>query len=219
MPKRQVIVVGLGRFGARVARTLYRMGHDVLGIDTNEQLVQALVGQITYPVKADATSEAVLRELGAPNFDAAVIAIGSDVQASIMCTVLLKSIGMPYIVARARDDLHGRTLARVGANRIVYPEQEMGERVARSLFTPDVLEYMEVAPAFGISKVRLPESFHGITLKEAGLSGPRDKYGLAVLAIRRGKDVILLPSEDERIQPDDTFILAGKDDRLERLRE
>jgi trk system potassium uptake protein TrkA len=213
------MVIGLGRFGARVARTLYQMGHDVLGIDINEHLVQGMVGQITYPVKADATNETVLRELGAHRFDAAVVAIGSDVQASIMCTVLLRSMGTPYIVARARDDLHGRTLAHVGANRVVYPEQEMGERVARRLFTPDVLEYMEVAPGFGISKVRLPQAFHGLTLKEAGLSGPRDKYGLAVLAIRRGKEVILLPSEDERIQPEDTVILAGKDDRLERLGE
>jgi len=217
MAKKQVVVVGLGRFGSNVARTLYQMGHDVLGVDTNERLVQDVMSEVTYAVKGDATNENVLRELGVPNFDAAVVAIGSNVEANIMSTVLLRSLGVPYVASRARNQLHGQTLDRLGANQVVYPEREMGSRVARSLFNPDVTEYMALAPGFGISKIRSPEALQGQTLKDAGLAGSRDKYSLFVLAIRRGKDLILLSSEEERVQQGDLLILANKDETLERL--
>ena len=217
MAKKQVVVIGLGRFGSNVARTLYRMGHDVLAMDLDERLVQEVMADVTYAVKADATNGAVLRELGVPSFDAAVVAVGSDVEANIMCTVLLKSIGVPYVAARARTPLHGEALDRVGANHVVHPEREMGSRVARSLFNPDVIEYMELAAGFGISKMRAPSALEGLTLKEAGLSGTRDKYSLSILAVRRGKDLILLPSEEERLHPGDLLVLANKDDMLERL--
>jgi trk system potassium uptake protein TrkA len=179
--------------------------------------VQAAMGHVTYPVQGDATQEAVLRELGIPNFDMAVVAIGSNVEASIMTTVLLKSMGIPLIVAKAKTQLHGQTLERVGADVVVHPEQETGERVARGLFHPEVQEYMEIAPNFGISKVKASALTTNRTLKEAGLTGARDKYGLAVLAIRRGKDVILLPSEDERIQEEDILVLASKEEMLDKL--
>lgn len=218
MSKKQVVVIGLGRFGSNVARTLYGMNHDVLAIDNDERVVQEVTGFVTYPVKTDATSEAALRELGVPNFDIAIVAIGSDIQASIMVTVLLKSLEVPYIVARARNDLHGQILGRVGANRVVYPEREMGVRVARNIFNPEVLEYMDLAPDFGISKVKIPDQFHRQTLREAGLAGARDKYGLAVLAVRRGKDLILLPSEEERLQKGDLLVISGRDEHLEKLR-
>ncbi|MBI4233370.1 MAG: TrkA family potassium uptake protein [Chloroflexi bacterium] len=217
MPRRQVVVIGLGRFGSNVAKTLYKMGHDVLAIDNDDRVVQEMMGQVTYPVKADATSEATLRELGVPNFDVAVVAIGSNIQASIMATVLMKSLGVPYILGRARNDLHGQTLERVGAHRVVYPEQEMGVGVARNLFNPDVLEYMELGPSFGVSKVKLPDKLHQLTMREAGLAGARDKYGLAVIAIRRGKELILLPSEEERLRQGDLLVVAARDELLEKL--
>jgi trk system potassium uptake protein TrkA len=217
MAKKQVIVIGLGRFGSNVARTLYRMGHDVLAVDLDERLVQEVMADVTYAVKADATNEAVLRELGVLNFDSAVVAVGSDIEANVMCTVLLKGLGVPYIAARARTLLHGKALERVGADRVIYPEREMGSRVARTLFNPDVLEYMELAAGFGISKMKAPPALEGLTLKEAGLSGTRDKYSLSILAVRRGKDLILLPSEEERLRSGDQLILANKDDMLDRL--
>lgn len=217
MAKKQIVVVGLGRFGTSIATTLYQMGHDVLAIDTDERLVQETMGQVTYAVRGDATNEAVLRELGAPDFDIAVVAIGSAMEASIMATVLCKSLGVGIVVARARNQLHGQTLERVGANLVVYPEQERGVRIARTLFHPDVLEYMEVAPNFGISKMKVPNEMFNRTLKEAGLSTGRDKYGLAVLFVRRGKEFILLPSEEERLRPGDLLVLASSDDRLDRL--
>ncbi len=217
MPNQQIVVIGLGRFGSSVAYTLYQMGHDVLALESDQTRVQAAMGHVTYPVQGDATEEAVLRELGIPNFDMAVVAIGSNLESSIMSTVLLKSMGVPHIVARAKTQLHGQTLERVGADVIVHPEQETGEHVARGLFHPEVQDFMEVAPNFGISKVKASPQTVNRTLKEAGLTGARDKYGLAVLAIRRGKDVILLPSEDERIQKEDTLVLASKEDMLDKL--
>ena len=217
MPNQQIVVIGLGRFGSSVAYTLYQMGHDVLALESDQTRMQAAMGHVTYPVQGDATEEAVLRELGIPNFDMAVVAIGSNLESSIMSTVLLKSMGVPHIVARAKSQLHGQTLERVGADVIVHPEQETGEHVARGLFHPEVQDFMEVAPNFGISKVKASPQTVNRTLKEAGLTGARDKYGLAVLAIRRGKDVILLPSEDERIQKEDTLVLASKEDMLDKL--
>ena len=217
MANQQIVVIGLGRFGSSVAYTLYQMGHDVLALESDQSRMQAAMGHVTYPVQGDATEEAVLRELGIPNFDMAVVAIGSNLESSIMSTVLLKSMGVPHIVARAKTQLHGQTLERVGADVIVHQEQETGEHVARGLFHPEVQDFMEVAPNFGISKVKASPQTTNRTLKEAGLTGARDKYGLAVLAIRRGKDVILLPSEDERIQKEDTLVLASKEDMLDKL--
>ena len=216
MPRRQVVVAGLGRFGSNVATTLFQMGHDVLALDRDERVVQELMGQVTYSAIADATSEAALRELGVPNFDAAVVTMG-DVQANLMATVLLKSLGLPNIVARAQSALHGQTLLRIGANRVVYPEQETGVRTAHSLFTPDVLEYMELGAGMGISKLQIPRRYVNLTLRDAGLA-TRDKYHATVLAIRRGNDLLFLPAEDERLRPNDVLIVAAQDEILERLR-
>lgn len=217
MARKQVIVIGLGRFGSNVTRTLYQHGHDVLAIDTEETLVQEVMGYSTYAVKADGTNEAVLRELGVDNFDAAVMAIGSNILASILGTVLLKSLGVPYIVTRARNHLHGQTLEKVGADHVVYPEQETGVRTARSLFNPDVTEYMELGPSFGLSKIKAGESLKGFTLKEAGIAESRDRYSLSVLAIHRGRDVIILPSEEEKIQLGDELVISGTDVLIEKL--
>ena len=217
MARKQIVVIGLGRFGSSAVQTLYEMGHDVLGIDTDEVRVQEVLGKATYSVRGDATNEAVLRELGVPNFDVGIVAIGSDIQSNIMTTVLLKSFGLAQVVARATNQLHGQTLERIGADRVVYPEQQMGLRVARNLFNPGVLEYMEVGANFGVSKLRVPDAMSEQTLKEAGLTGARDKYGLAVLAIRRGQKVIHLPAEEERLQPGDVLIIASETERLEKL--
>ena len=124
--KKQVVVVGLGRFGSSVARELYEKGHDVLAIDTGETSVQELLGHVTYAVKADATNESVLEELAVSTFDVGVVAIGADMQSSILVTLLLKSIGVPFVIARAKNQLHGDTLERIGVDKVVYPAQEMG---------------------------------------------------------------------------------------------
>ena len=215
--KKQVAVIGLGRFGSSIAKELYQLGHDVLGIDLNEKNVQDMLGHVTIGVTADATNETVLKELGLPNFDVAVVAIGSDMQASILVTVILKDVGIPFIVTRAINELHGNAVERVGADKVVYPEQEMGRRLAHIGFEPGLLDYMEVAPNYGITKQRPPEQIIKRTLEEAGLAGPRDKYGIAVLGIRRGREYFLVPAKDEEIRPGDILIVAGNNEQLSKI--
>lgn len=212
--KKQVVVIGLGRFGSAVSKDLYQMGHDVLAIDLDESKVQDLLGSVTYAVKADATNESVLKELGISNFDVGLVAISSDLQASILITVILKDLGIPFIVARAINQLHGTTLDRVGADKIVYPEQEMGSRLAHIGFEPGILDYVEIGNNYGISKLRPPEWMVKLTLEEIGLAGSRDKYGVAIIGIRRGRDFILLPAIEERIEPGDILVVAGSTEKL-----
>ncbi|MBI4308151.1 MAG: TrkA family potassium uptake protein [Chloroflexi bacterium] len=216
MAKKQVAVIGLGRFGSSVARTLYQIGHDVLAIDNNDKAVQSLVGQVTYPVKADATDEAALREMGVSNFDVAVVAIGGDLQSSLLTTVLLKRLGVPYLIARAQNELHGATLEKLGADNVVYPEGDMGVQVAHSLGYKNVLDYTVVGQNYGVVKLKLPDRYVGMTLEEAGLS-LQSKSSIAALLVKRGNDVILMPDRFERIQEGDIFVVAGKDEQLEKL--
>ena len=215
--KRQVVVIGLGRFGSAAARSLYNLGHDVLAIDRDINRVQDIMGQATHAVTGDATDEALFKELGIPDYDVAIVSIGSDIVSSIMASVLLKTLGVPYVISRARNDLHGNTLERIGVDRVVHAEAEMGVRVAHSLFNPNVQEYLELTPNFGVSKMRVPKSYINMSLKELGFSNPRDKYGLAVLAVRRGKDITLNPDTNDTLQEGDWLVLAGRDELLDKL--
>ncbi len=214
----QVAVVGMGRFGVSLARELYRIGHDVLIVDREEGSTQQMMGQVTYAVTGNSTSMEFLDEIGIRNMDTAVIAIGSDIQSSVLTTVLLKrTFELPHVVARATSELHGKTLEAVGADRVIYPEQETGLRTARNLFQRDVLEHMELTREFGFSKINVPAGMVGSTLEEAGLSTSRDRYGAAVIAIRRGREPILSPSKDESLRAGDQLIVAGPESTLERL--
>ncbi len=215
--KKQVAVIGLGRFGSSVATSLYNLGHDVLAMDQDEDRVQGVTGQVTYPVAGNGTNEAVLKELGIPDYDAAVIAIGSDLVASVMTCVLLKTMDIGYIVARAHDDLHGNVLERIGVDKVVFAETEMGTRLAHNLFNQNVQEYLQLGPNYGFSRMRVTDEWIDKTLKELGFSGPRGKYGLAVLAIKRGNDITLNPDTDERLRKGDLLVMAGKDELLEGL--
>jgi trk system potassium uptake protein TrkA len=216
--KKQVCVIGMGRFGATVARELYQSGHDVLAIDNEESKIQDMLGQVTYAVRADATNESVLRELGVSDFDVAIVALGSEnIQASILITVLLKSLSIPFIIARAATQVHGDALERIGADKVVYPEAESARRVAHIDFNAGIVDFMELAPGSGISKVHPPEGMMRHTLEMAGLGGPQGKYGVVVLAIRRGRSYILNPSKDEEIKPGDQLIIAGRNDQIAKL--
>ena len=183
--KKQVAVIGIGRFGRSVATELYNLGHDVLAIDKIEDRVQDMLGKVTYPVSGDATNESTLRELGIASYDAAIVAIGSDTVSSLMTSVLLKSIGVPYVVARAQDELQRNALQRIQVDKTLLAEQEMGSQLAHNLFNPNVIEYMGMTSNYGISKVEVSEIQKGKSLKELNIGTSRDKYNLTALGIIR----------------------------------
>ena len=216
--KKQVCVIGLGRFGATISQELYQSGHDVLAIDVDEAKVQNQLGRATYSVRADATNESILKELDVADYDVCIVSLGSEnVQASILVTVLLKDLGVPFIIARAANELHGSTLERIGVDRVVYPEAESARRTAHVGFDTGVIDYMPIVPDFGISKLRPPEEMLGHTLEEAGLAGSADRHGISVLAIRRGRTSFLHPAKDEEIKAGDVLIVAATNEQLGKI--
>ena len=210
----QVAVIGLGRFGTTVATTLYQMGHDVLAIDVDPFKVQELAGQVTYAVAADASDESSLKELGIEKFEYAVVAIGSNTEASIMVSVLLKSLQIDVVVARAVTKLQGETLDRIEVDKVVYPETDMGRMLAHDLFLPGIEQYMELTSTYGISKIKVPTRFISQTLKNSNFNNLRDRYGVALIAIQRGEDIILNPDENQTLTSNDTLIIAGPDEKI-----
>ena len=214
-----VAVIGLGRFGTTVARSLYQLDHQVLAIDRDERAIHDVSPYVTEAVQADSTDEATLRDVGVKTCDVALVTIGGDVPTSIMTTVLLKNIGVPYVVARAHNDLHAATLQRLGVDKIVSPESETGARLAHSLTYPTVVDYLEVARDYGISKVAAPDSFVGKTLEDLGLNARRQSEGVSVLLIRRGNNqVVTSPDRFEKVLRGDVLVLSGRDEALERLK-
>ena len=215
MAGEQVMVIGLGRFGSAVARELELLGHQVLAIDRGEQQVNEIAADVTHALQLDAADEAALRSAGAGDFGSAIVAISSDAEPSIFATMVLKRLGVENVIAKAGSLLHGEILARVGADRVVFPERETGLRLAHSFNVPNVLDYLDVAPSFGIEKIRPPKSFVGRTLGELDL---KSRLGLTPVAVRRGKQVVVNPTRDERITEGDELILIGRDDKLDQLR-
>ncbi|HEY8497919.1 MAG TPA: TrkA family potassium uptake protein [Limnochordales bacterium] len=211
--QRQFAVIGLGAFGSSVAATLYQLGQEVLAADASEQRVQEIAPLVTHAVQVDATDEQALKALGIRNFDVAVVAIG-DIEASILATSLIKGLGVPYVVARAVSELHGRVLERVGADRVVRPERDMGIRVAHTLLSGNLIEYVELTPGYSIVEVMAKEPFVGRSLRDLDL---RAKYGINILAIRRGAKVLAVPGADTVIEPGDILLAMGEDERLEEL--
>ena len=218
--KKQVCVIGLGRFGATLSQELFQSGHDVLAIDVDEAKIQDQVDRATYAVRADATNESILKELDVAEYDVCVVSLGSEnIQASILVSVLLKSMGVPFIIARAANELHGSTLERIGVDRVVYPEAESARRTAHVGFETGVIDYMPIVTDFGISKLRPPEGMLGHTLEEAGLAGTADRHGISVLAIRRGRTSFLHPAKDEEIKAGDVLIVAATNEHLGKISE
>ncbi|MEW6423479.1 MAG: TrkA family potassium uptake protein [Bacillota bacterium] len=212
----QFAVIGLGRFGSSVARTLSRMGYEVLAVDVDADKVNDITDEVTYAVQVDAMEEEALKSLGLRNFDVVVVAIGQEIKASILVTVMLKEMGVPKIVAKANDELHGRVLQKVGADVVVFPERDMGVRLAHTLVSRNILDQIHLSLDYSIVEVVTPAKFIGKTLEESAL---RQKYGVTVLAIRRGEDIIISPGARQVIQEGDVLVAIGRDDRLKQLGE
>ena len=215
MAGEQVMVIGLGRFGSAVARELERLGHQVLAIDQSEALVNDIAPDVTHALQLDAADEDALRSAGAADFATAIVAISSDAEPSIFATMVLKRLGVRNVIAKAGSLLHGEILDRVGADRVVFPERETGLRLAHSFNVPNVIDYLDVAPAFGIEKIRPPRTFVGKSLGELDLKA---RLGLTPIALRRGNQVFVNPAKEERLGEDDELILIGRDDKLDQLR-
>ena len=211
---RQFVVIGLGRFGSNMAKALSKMGYEVLAIDKNQHKVQEFSDEVTHVVQADTTDENALRELGILNFDVVVVAIGEDVQANVLTTLQLKEIGVNFIVATSRNSLHTKLLEKVGADRIVAPERDMARRVAYNLASTSVMDYIELSPRFSIVEITAPKAFQNKTIAESNI---RAKYGINVVAIKRGEDLIISPLPSEKIIKDDIVVVVGKNESINGL--
>jgi trk system potassium uptake protein TrkA len=211
--RRQVAVLGLGLFGQAVALELTRLGHDVLVLDSDERQVRKVADDVTQAVQADFTDEETLQELGLGNYDTAIVAVSTNIESSILTTVLLQRLGVRRIVAEASNELHGSILQRLGVSRVVYPEHEMGLRVAHSFAAPGVSDYLNVAPGYGIARASLPEVLVGKTLGGLQLQS----FGVTAVALHRGGTVTLDPSASVELRAGDELIVAGLDEDLERL--
>ncbi len=214
--RKQIMVIGAGRFGSSVALTLIALGHDVLVVDKDHDLIQKISPDVTNAVIANASSESDLQALGVNNFDAVILAIGEDIQASIMAAILLVELGSVYIVAKAKNDLHGKVLSKIGIQRVVYPERDMGQKLAHSLFAPTIIDMIELADDYSVVEVSAPEEMAGKTLKELEL---RARFGISVIALRRnhGSKTNISPAADDLVKSGDIIVAIGENKALKKL--
>jgi trk system potassium uptake protein TrkA len=208
-----VLVIGLGRFGGAVADSLVRLGHEVLAIDEDGTIVQSWASRLTHVVQADSTNSDALSRLGVAEFDKAVVAIGTDIEASLMTVLALSELGVPDIWAKALSAKHGRLLERTGAHHVIYPEVAMGERVAH-LVTGQMIDFIEFDDGFAIVKTRAPKESLNKTLAESAL---RSKYGVTVVGVKRPKTDFTYARPETVIQPGDLLIVSGATDLVERF--
>jgi trk/ktr system potassium uptake protein len=210
---RTVIVIGLGRFGTAVADTLVELGHEVLGIDTDPKIVQRMSGNLTHVVEADTTNEQTLRQLGAAEFDRAVVAIGADTEASILTTSLLADLGVKQIWAKAMNRQHGRILQRVGAHRVVFPEHDMGERVAH-MVTGNMVDYVELSDGYALVETRPPGEIVGRPLGESGV---RSKHGVTVVCVKRAGEDFDYARAETVVNADELIVVLGRTEKAVRF--
>jgi len=214
LAKAEFLVIGLGRFGGALAEDLVAHGQDVLGIDADPKLVQQYATRLTHVVEGDATDPSTLRQLGAADFQTAVVAIGTDMEASILTTAALVDVGVKRIVAKAISDAHGTILARVGAHRVVFPERDMGIRVARSLAGRDVIDYMELDPGFVLVETMAPAELVGKTLAEGEV---RRRFGLTVVSVKSRGEAATYATPETRVKEGDILVVAGETPRVEQF--
>lgn len=200
------IVIGLGRFGTEVARRLCELGNQVLAMDVRSELVQPLSNDVTHAVVGDARDKEVLRALDAGSFDCAIVAIGDSLADSVLATMNLKELGIPYLVCKAHDGTHRQVLMKLGADRVVIPEQENAARLAKSLSTPNVLDYIELSDEYGIIEVPVPERWVGQSLRELNV---RAKIGVNIIAIKRDGVINVSPTADFSIAEGDIMVVLG----------
>lgn len=216
MKKKQFLVLGMGRFGTSVAKTLCAMGHEVLAVDQNQDAVDDIAPFVTQAVQADVTDEDVIASFGPSNFDAAVVSIGTNVQDSVLVSLLCKEAGVPYVIAKAMDELHGKVLRKIGVDRVIFPERDMGQRLARSLVSPGILELMDLSDDHRIAEVIVPDSWVGRTLLQLNV---RRNWGVSVIAVRRQSGFTASPGADFAFCEKDILVLLGTQEQIDRIEQ
>ena len=210
------VVIGLGLFGSSVARQLCALGAEVLAIDTDSELVQQIGGDVTTAAVADARDQEVLRALGAHECDCAVIAIGDDLAGSVLATMNLKELGIPEIICKAHDETHRKVLEKLGADKVVIPEKEVADKLARSLTSHNVLDFIELSNDYGIVELPVPKAWVGRSLKELNI---RAKVGVNIIAVERNEKITVSPRAEFELAKNDILVVLGDYDSLTLMQE
>ena len=210
------VVIGLGLFGQALARQLCMLGAEVLAVDVRSDLVQQVANDVTHAVVGDAQDKEVLRALGVRDLDCAIVSIGDDLAASVLVTMNLKELGVPKVICKAHDDTHRRVLEKLGADQVMIPEQEQASRLARSLSSPNVLDYIELSDEYGIIETPVPASWNGQSLKDLNV---RAKLGINILAIRRGGAFHVSPGADFAFAEGDVMVVLGDSKALKKVQK
>jgi trk system potassium uptake protein len=208
----RVVVIGLGRFGQSVARTLHDLGYGVTGIDINERTVTEMANFVSLAAQGDGSNEELLRSLQVDRAQVAIVAQGRDLEANLLTTLSLKRIGVPWVVAKATSELHGELLSRIGADRIIFPERDEGLRLAHALAVPSITDYSSLSPSSGVAKFPAPVHFIGKTLSDLHAD---TNAKLSVFLIKRNETIITSPSFTEHILARDELVVAGPDEDIE----
>lgn len=212
--KKQFAVIGLGRFGGSICKELYSMGHEVLAIDTDEDKVNNFSKYSTHAVVANTTDENALLSLGIRNFEYVIVAIGDDIQASILCTLLLKDLNVKHVWVKAQNNYHHKVLEKIGADRIIHPEHDMGVRIAHYLVSEKIIDYIELSPNYSIMELIASQKVSNRTITELDI---RAKYGCTIFGIKRGDEVIITPFPEQEILQNDILILIGHNNDLKKF--
>jgi len=212
--KKEFVVIGLGRFGGSIVRELVEQGADVMAIDKFSDRVDEFASIATQAIVADTTDESVLKSLGIRNFEHVIVAIGEDIQSSILTTLMLKEIGVNKITVKAQNDYHEKVLRKIGADQVVHPERDMGIRIANNMISNNVLDYLELSDEHSIMEIIANELLAGSTLIDLDI---RAKYGINIVAIKRGNEILVSPQATEEIQVNDILIVIGADSDIIRF--
>jgi trk system potassium uptake protein TrkA len=219
---RRIGIIGGGRFGASLAQCLAERGMEVLLLDRNRGVVDRMAGIVAKAMEGDATEEGTLDAAGFKDCDIAIVAVGSDMESSVLTTLSLKEMKIPMVVAKAASDLHGRVLRRVGADRVVYPDKDMAARLARTLVAPSVLDYVEVSKGVSVLEIKAPLQFVSKSLADSKI---RKEYGVTILVLRRApqpdgtQETLISPNADDLIELGDTMVVFGADEKLRKLEQ
>ena len=214
MEKKEFVVLGLGRFGKSVATTLAEGGCEVLVVDVDENIINEIADQVTYAVKADATDADTLKTLGISNFDGAIIGMGENLEASVMATILVKELGIPYVLTKAHSELHARILKKVGADMVVFPEKETGIKIANNLMSDNFFDAIELSSTFSMMDIEALDVWIGKSLRDLKL---RTTLKINVIGIRKKENLNINPAADDAIEKGDVLVIIGNNETLNKL--